>query len=150
MEDLIIENKREKEGNHRSEKYQARQIKKQCGEKYTPNYILTTKTKLQAGQKELSCAYISATVRNGFAISSMGFMGSNKQIYYSWRKTIISLMSLHKAITQQFGTDICDIDLPRQSLKLYLVQIWERKFSTAVLLYKGAKESKLLLVAIIC
>lgn len=59
-------------------------------------------------------------------------------------------MALHKAITPQFGTDICDIDLPRQPLKLNLVQIWERKFSTPVLLYKGAKESKLLLIAIIC
>lgn len=59
-------------------------------------------------------------------------------------------MALHKAIAHQFGTDICDIDLPRQPLKLHLVQIWERKFSTSVLLYKEVKESKLIIVAIIC
>lgn len=34
-------------------------------------------------------------------------------------------MAWHKAITHQFGTDICDIDLRRQPLKLHLVQIWE-------------------------
>lgn len=49
-------------------------------------------------------------------------------------------MALHKAIIHQFGTDICDTDLLRQQLKLHLVQIWERKLSTPVLLYKVAKE----------
>lgn len=49
-------------------------------------------------------------------------------------------MALHKAIIYQFGTDICDTDLLRQQLKLHLVQIWERKLSTPVLLYRVAKE----------
>lgn len=51
-------------------------------------------------------------------------------------------MAWHKAITHQFGTGICDIDLPRQPLKLHLVQIWERKLSTPVLLYKGVERVK--------
>lgn len=80
-----MENAGEKEGNHRFGKYQARQIKKQCGKKYTPNYILKTKPK--AGQKEPSCAHISAMV------SSKKWhcfeMGLNKQTSPSWRKKLV-------------------------------------------------------------
>jgi len=55
--------------------------------KNTPNYILKTKTKIRAGQKELSCAHIFATVSG--KIWHCFEMELNKQTSSSWRKKLV-------------------------------------------------------------
>lgn len=56
-------------------------------EKYIPNYILKTKPKIQAGQKEPSCTHISATVPG--KKTHCFEMGLNKQTSPSWRKKLV-------------------------------------------------------------